>query len=84
MANVKTAVSLQEELLEQVDALANEMKVSRSRVFMLALKDYLLRHENQQLLEKINRAYQDAPDADEQKLIRKMQRHQRKVAEGEW
>ena len=84
MANIKTAISLQKSLFEQVDTLAREMKVSRSRLFVLALEDYLRRYQNLQLLEKINLAYHDAPDATEQKRLRKMRRQHRKVVEGTW
>ncbi len=84
MANIKTAISLQKSLFEQVETLAREMKVSRSRLFVLALEDYVRRYQNQQLLERINQAYQDAPDTTEQKRLRKMRRQHRKVVEGEW
>ena len=84
MANIKTAISLQKSLFEQVETLAREMKVSRSRLFVLALEDYLRRQQNLQLLERINQAYQEAPDATEQKRLRKMRRRQRKVVEGTW
>lgn len=33
---------------------------------------------------RINQAYQDAPDATEQKLLGKMRRQHRKVVAGEW
>jgi len=84
MANIKTAISLKESLFEQVEALAQEMKVSRSRLFVLALEDYLRRHQNLQLLERINQAYCDAPDATEQKRLRKTRRQHRKIVEGTW
>ena len=84
MANIKTAISLHKSLFEQVETLAREMKVSRSRLFALALEDYLRRRQNLQLLEMINQAYPDAPDAPEQKRLRKMRRQHRKVVEGTW
>jgi metal-responsive CopG/Arc/MetJ family transcriptional regulator len=84
MANIKTAISLQKSLFEQVETLAREMKVSRSRLFVLALEDYLRRYQNLQLLERINQAYYDAPDATEQKRLRKIRRQHRKVVEGTW
>lgn len=43
MANIKTAISLQKALFDQVDSLAREKKVSRSRLFVMALEDYLRR-----------------------------------------
>lgn len=84
MANIKTAISLQKSLFEQVDALAHEMKVSRSRLFVMALEDFVRRYQNQRLLEKINAAYKDLVDGDEQKRLRKTRRLHRKVVEGEW
>jgi len=84
MANIKTAISLKESLFEQVEALAQEMKVSRSRLFVLALEDYLRRHQNRQLLERINQAYCDAADATEQKRLRDTRRQQRRIVEGTW
>ena len=84
MANVKTAVSLRKDLFEQVEALANEMKISRSRLFVLALEEFLRRHQNQQLLEQINAAYDETPDPSEQALRRRMRRQHRQIVEGEW
>lgn len=59
MATVKTAISLQESLFEQAEALASEMKVSRSRLIAIALEEFIRRHQNRLLLEKINAAYED-------------------------
>jgi metal-responsive CopG/Arc/MetJ family transcriptional regulator len=84
MANIKTAISLHKSLFEQVDILAREMKVSRSRLFVLALEEFVRRYQNQQLLERINQAYQRPPDATEQKRLRKTRRSHRRVVEGEW
>ncbi len=84
MTQVKTAVSLDKSLYEQIDTLAHKMNVSRSRLFAIALEDFLRRHENEQLLQEINRAYQDEPDQDQLTRRQGMRRLQRKVLEGEW
>jgi metal-responsive CopG/Arc/MetJ family transcriptional regulator len=84
MTNVKTAVSLQKSLFEQAEALADELKISRSRLFSLALEDFIRRSHNQQLLEKLNAAYEDIADAKEQTLRRRMRRQHRRLVEGEW
>lgn len=84
MANIKTAISLQKSLFEQVNDLAHQMKVSRSRLFVMALEDYVHRHQNKRLLEKINQAYQGQPDATEQKRMRRSKRLHRAVVENEW
>jgi metal-responsive CopG/Arc/MetJ family transcriptional regulator len=84
MANVKTAISLQKSLFEQAQDLARKLKVSRSRVFVLALEDYLCRQQNRELLAQINAAYAEEPDAAEQTLRRKYRRHHRRMVEGQW
>lgn len=84
MANVKTAISIQQSLFEQVEALAREMHISRSRLFALAVEDFMHRHESQRLLERINAAYADTPAPDEQALLRRMRRQHRQMVEGEW
>ena len=85
MANIKTAISLQKSLFEQVDALAREMKVSRSRVFVLALENFIREYQDRQLFDKINKAYEDAPpDNAEQLRLRQIRRQHRRAVEGEW
>ena len=84
MANIKTAISLQKSLFEQVETLAREMKVSRSRLFALAVEEFVRRYQNQLLLEKINQAYANSPDPTEQKRLRKTRRQHRRIVEGEW
>ena len=84
MAHIKTAVSLRKDLFEQVETLASEMKISRSRLFALALEEFLQRYQSQQLLERINAAYDEAPDPSEQALRRRMRRQHRQIVEGEW
>ena len=64
MATVKTAISLQEYLFEQAEAIAAEMKISRSRLIAIALDEFIRRHQNRILLEKINAAYGDISDTE--------------------
>ena len=84
MANVKTAISLQRSLFEQVDALAREMQISRSRLFVLAVEAFIERHRNRRLLEAINEAYADLPDPEEQAVRHHMRRGHRQMVEGQW
>jgi len=85
MANVKTDISLRKSLLEEAEAVAREMKVSRSRLFMMALEDFIQRHQNKKLLEKLNAAYQDdEPDEEERARLDQMRRYHRTLVEGEW
>ena len=84
MATAKTAISLEETLFQQVDDVAQKMKVPRSRVFTLALEDFLRRQRNQQLLDRINEAYEDLPDPDEQARLQSMRREQKRLLKDTW
>lgn len=84
MSNVKTAISMQQSLFEQVDSLAQEMEISRSRLFVLAMEDFMQRRQNRHLLEAINHAYADLPELDEESLRRQMRQQHRRMVEGEW
>ena len=84
MQNIKTAISIQKSLFEQAEDLARKMKVSRSRLFVLALEDYIRRQQNRELLAQINAAYADEPDSAEQTLRRKARHTHRRIVESEW
>ena len=56
MANVKTAISIEKPLFDEIEALAEDMKVSRSRVFAMAAQHFLEEHKNRKLLDAINAA----------------------------
>jgi hypothetical protein len=84
MTNVKTAISLQDTLFERAEALAREMKVSRSRLFAIAVDELLQRHESRVMLQAINRAWEGEPDAGEAELQRRMRRKHRRSIQGQW
>ncbi len=84
MAIVKTAISLDAALFEQVERLAHNLNVPRSRLFAMALEDFIHKYENQQLLEAINAVYETEPDAAEEELLQKMRQTHRRLVEGEW
>ena len=84
MANVKTAISIQEALFEEVEALAGEMNISRSRLFAIAIEEFIQRRRNRQLLQQINAAYDDMPDPGESERQRRMKAQHRQLIEGQW
>ena len=85
MAAVKTAISMDEELFKQVEATAEEMNVSRSRVVVLALRDYLKRREAQRITEQLNAVYGEDYELDEEDkaFIWRGKRTLRRIAEAE-
>jgi metal-responsive CopG/Arc/MetJ family transcriptional regulator len=84
MAYVKTAISLQETLLQKMDDMARRLDISRSRLFALAAEEYLQRYQNQELLEAINSAYDDLPDPEEVTHWQQMRRQHRHMVRGQW
>lgn len=84
MGSIKTAISLEKPLFEQIEALAKEMKVSRSRLFVLAAQEFLDRHENRKLLEAINHAYDDMPYAAEDEFLAQMRDRHAEVVKDQW
>ena len=84
MANVKTAISIDKSLFEQVNKLADKLDVSRSHLFVLAVEEFIQRYENEQLLRQLNQAYDDLPLADEEQLLQGIRSSHRNLVEGEW
>jgi len=82
-SSVKTAISMQKELFDAVNKLAEELHISRSKFFVMAVQDYIQRNETKDLLLKINKAFSDYPDSDEIKLHNKMKSKQRENLERE-
>jgi metal-responsive CopG/Arc/MetJ family transcriptional regulator len=81
---VKTAISIEKSLFEQVQDIAHKMHVSRSRLFVLAIEDYIRREQNREMLDQINAAYADEFDRAEQELIRRSRHQHQHIVEGEW
>lgn len=84
MSYVKTAISLQEALLQKIDALARELDISRSRIFALAAEEFLQRYQNQKLLDAINAAYDDSPDPEEETLHQHRRYQHRQLVDEQW
>ncbi len=82
MPGVKTAISLDEKLFNRVNKLAKKMHVSRSRLFTLAVDEYLRKQENEYLLAQLNKAYADTDD-EEIKISKSMKSKQSKILESE-
>jgi metal-responsive CopG/Arc/MetJ family transcriptional regulator len=84
MENIKTAVSIRKPLFEQAEDLAHRMKVSRSRLFALALEDYIRRQQNRELLASLNAAYADEPTPTEAAVLLEARANYARHLEDEW
>ena len=83
MGTVKTALSIDEALFERAAALAEELDVSRSRLFAMALEQFLRKHEGKKLLEKINSVYAEGSPVSEEEASARRAKH-REITEGTW
>ncbi|NEO71695.1 hypothetical protein [Moorena sp. SIO3H5] len=54
---MKTAISLPDSVFEEAEALAQQMGLSRSELYLKALKAYLKRYNRHQILHKLNEVY---------------------------
>jgi len=84
MATIKTAISIDKPLFEQLGDLAQELNTSRSRIFALAATEFIQRHKNIKLLEAINAAYNDPPDKKESSLNTLMRSKHLKMVKDQW
>jgi metal-responsive CopG/Arc/MetJ family transcriptional regulator len=75
---VKTAISIEYNLLEETGNIAQELAIPRSQFVSLALEEYIRRYKNKQLLAQINAAYAAPPDEDETGTLKVIQSHLRK------
>ena len=72
-STMKTAVSIDDGLLRQVDETARLMGLSRSRLFTLAVGDFLNRQRQDQMLHQLNEVYANEPG--EKVLLKIVARH---------
>jgi len=79
MTTIKTAVSIEEGLFYQADELAREMQVSRSRLFALALENYVAQYNSRKITEILNEVYADGLTAEEVETLEAMRRYQAKL-----
>lgn len=84
MTVIKTAISMSQSLFDEADAAAHDLSISRSRLFTIALEDFLRRRRHQAMVAQLDRVYAEAPDAEDQAVLRQIRDHARKLSEGEW
>lgn len=78
---MKTAISIPDDLFQAADALANELGVTRSKLYATAVSDYLARRRDEHITALLDEVYREqssqlAPE------LRRMQG--RSLAADEW
>jgi predicted transcriptional regulator len=70
MPKVKTAISVPEDLFEQMDKLARRWRVPRSRLIARAVEEFLERRKSDEITARLDRAYADKETPEENALRR--------------
>jgi metal-responsive CopG/Arc/MetJ family transcriptional regulator len=69
---MKTAISVEDALMEQADDAARDLGLSRSGLIAEALREYLLRRRQARVSDRLNQAYANGLRPDERRLVRKL------------
>ena len=72
IVGMKTAISVDDALMQETDEAARDLGLSRSRLIAEALRDYLRKRRETRITQQLNEAYSDVPDTEERRLVRKL------------
>ena len=81
MTRVRTGISLDTELFEAAERLAQEFHLTRSALYARALEELIERHRSKQLLDDLNATYGELPDPEDEALQRGIRRTMRCVGD---
>ena len=81
---MKIAISIDDGLLHQADETARRMGVSRSRLFALAVGDFLERQRREKILHQLNEVYAEGMEPTEEPLLKGIKRKVRRVVKQRW
>jgi metal-responsive CopG/Arc/MetJ family transcriptional regulator len=82
---MKTAISVEDELLDEADRTAKQMGLSRSRLFSIALQDYLRHRRQAEMSERLNQVYADETrDSGDRETLRAMKAKFRATIRERW
>jgi metal-responsive CopG/Arc/MetJ family transcriptional regulator len=79
--SMKTAISVPDDLFEEIEKYAQERGSSRSEVFVLAVRDFLRKKESADMLEALNSVYSESDNPEEAQVKQKSRKyHSRRAA----
>jgi len=81
---MKTAISIDDRLLHQADQTARRMGVSRSRLFALAVGDFLQRQRKEQMLLRLNEVYANDVERGDKRLLKQIKAKVRSTVKERW
>ena len=81
---MKTAISINDGLLREADETARLMKLSRSRLFALAVGEFLGRRRREEMLLRLNEVYASGVDPAEKRLVARIKIKFRPTVKERW
>lgn len=81
---MKTAISIDEALLKEADTTAGQLGLSRSRLFTIAVGEFLRRKRDEQMLHRLNEVYPKRPEPSEKLLLKGMKAKFRATVKESW
>jgi hypothetical protein len=82
MATVKTAISIDRSLFNEVEKLARQTHLSRSQIFSQAIKSIVKRKDNIVLLQRLNEVYGSGPVPEETARQKRIKRSAARLLKG--
>ena len=83
-SSMKTAISIDGGLLREADETAKLLGLSRSRLFALAVSDFLQRQRQEQMLRRLNEVYANGAEPAEKGLLKGMKAKVRRTVKERW
>ena len=81
---MKTAISIDDGLLREADETAKLLGLSRSRLFALAVGDFLQRQRQERMLRRLNEVYAGGLEPGEKGLLKGIKAKVRRTVKERW
>jgi metal-responsive CopG/Arc/MetJ family transcriptional regulator len=81
---MKTAISIDDRLLQEADETARVLGLSRSRLFALAVGAFLQEQRREQMLARLNEVYANDAESAKKRLLKGMKASVRRTVEEAW
>jgi metal-responsive CopG/Arc/MetJ family transcriptional regulator len=84
MHTMKAAISVDDTLIDQAGKAAAEIGVSRSKLFSIAMADFLKKRRDDEITEQLNRAYANEPTDELGRVLAGMKGKFRNTVRDRW
>ena len=84
MPTVKTAISIDRDLFEEIERISSATHVPRSRLFSQAMENFVKQKENILLLKKLNDVYDKHPTPEDLSFVRASKKARHKIFGNLW